>query len=241
MAAAFDDEVVAGVDLRTRIVALGGEMGERARNIEAGERLGAFLDRVGLRDHARREPLEDVQFQPERAVGGAGDLGFQLAQLGGGEAHLAGQRLAMDEGGIERGGQQLVAVLGGDLDEIAEHVVVADFQPAYAGLFGIARLQRGDHAARFVAQRARLVEARVVAFAHESAVALERGQFGGERALQVLRPACRPGGGRKQRVGDFRRDVVQRCQSAGKIGGRQHAVADGGEIARAAAADRQTR
>ena len=104
------------------------------------------------------EPLENLQLEPERALGGAGDLGFQLAQLGGGEAHLPGQRLAVDEGGIERRVQQFVAVLGGDLDEIAEHVVVADFQRADAGFLGIARLQRGDDAARFVAQGAHLVE-----------------------------------------------------------------------------------
>ena len=130
-------------------------------------------------------------------------------------------------------------MLGGDLDEIAEHVVVANFKRADAGLFGIARLQRGDHAAGFVAQAARLVEARVVAFAHEAAVALEGGQFGSERGGQFGgQHAVRAAAG-LQRVGDFRRDILQRRQSAGEIGGRQHAVADGGEIARAAAADRQ--
>ncbi len=145
----------------------------------------------------------------------------------------------MDEGRVERRGEQLVAVLGGDLDEIAEHVVVADFERADAGLFGIFRLQRGDHAARFVAQAARLVECRVVAFAHETAVALERGQFGGERGGKLGgQHAVRSAAGR-QRVGDFRRDIFQRRQSAGEIGGRQHAVADGGEIARPSAADRQ--
>mgnify|MGYP003693927293 CR=1 FL=1 len=51
-----------------------------------------------LRDHARREPLENLELDAERALGGAGDLRFQLAQLGGGEAHLAGERLAVDEG-----------------------------------------------------------------------------------------------------------------------------------------------
>ena len=85
--------------------------------------------------------VENVELEAERALGGAGDLCFQLAQLGGGEAHLAGQRLAVDEGGVERRGHQLVAVLGGHLDEIAEHVVVAHFERAHAGLFGIARLQ----------------------------------------------------------------------------------------------------
>ena len=53
-------------------------------------------------------------------------------------------------------------MLRGDVDKIAEHVVVPDFQRADAGRFGVADLQRGDDAARFVAQRARLVEGRFV-------------------------------------------------------------------------------
>ena len=71
------------------------------------------------------------------------------------------------------GGEQLLAVLRGHLDEIAQHVVVADLERADAGLVRVARLQRRDHAARFIAQRARLVERGVVARAHEAAVALE--------------------------------------------------------------------
>ena len=58
----------------------------------------------------------------------------------------------MDEGRVERRRQQLLAVLRGHLDEIAEHVVVAHLERAHAGLVGVARLQRRDHAARFVAQ-----------------------------------------------------------------------------------------
>ena len=214
MAAAFDDETMTVVDVRPRVIALGGKMRERAGDIEAAERLGAFLDRGALRDDAGSEPLENLEFEPERAVGGAGDLGFQFAQFGGGEAHLAGQRLAVDEGRVERRGQQLVAVLGGDLDEIAEHVVVPDLERADAGFLGIARLQGGDHAAGFVAQRARLVEARVVAFAHEAAVALEGGQFGGERRGKFGgQHAVRAAAG-LQRVGDFRRHILERAPSA---------------------------
>ena len=239
MAAAGDDEVVAVVDDRTRIVALGGEVGESARHVEACERLRAFLDRRGLRNHACRQPLENLQLQPERAVGGAGDLGFQLAQFAAGEAHLAGQRLAVDEGGVERGGRELVAMLGGNLDEIAEHVVVADFQAAHAGFFGVARLQGGDHAARLVAQRARFVQARVVAFAHKAAVTLERGEFRGKRARQFGGQHAVGAAAGLQRAGDVGRHILERRQSAGEVGGRQHAVADGGEIARSAAVNGQ--
>ena len=43
-----------------------------------------------------------------------------------------------------------------------------------------------------------------------------------------------------QGLGDLSRRFLARAKRAGKLGGRQHAVADGGEIARAAAANRQT-
>ena len=51
-------------------------------------------------------------------------------------------------------GSELVAVLRGDLDEIAEHVVVPDLERLHLGVVGVAGLQRGHHPAGFVAQRA---------------------------------------------------------------------------------------
>ncbi len=146
-----------------------------------------MLDFVALRGHSGGQLVEDIELDAERAVGGAGDFRFEVAQFGRGEAHLAGERLPVDEGCVVRRGHQLVAVLRGHLDEIAEHVVVANFQAADAGILGVARLQRGDDAARFVAQGAGLVERGVVAFAHEAAVALEGGQFYGERGGKFRR------------------------------------------------------
>jgi len=51
-----------------------------------------------------------------------------------------------------------LAVLRGHFDEIAEDIVVLDLENANAGFFDVTRLQCGDDAAGFVAQRARLVE-----------------------------------------------------------------------------------
>ena len=130
---ALDDEVEASIDLRPHIVALGGERGERGRDVERGERLGGRLDRGAAAATPRREIVEGLELDAERALGGAGDLRLELAKLGGGEAYLAGERLAVDEGRVERGRQKLVAVLRGHLDEIAEHVVVPDLQRAHAG------------------------------------------------------------------------------------------------------------
>ena len=88
---------------------------------------------------------------------------------------------------LSGGRQQLLAVLRGDFHEVAQHIVVAHFQRAHAGLVRVARLQGRDHAARFIAQRARLVERRVVAGTHEAAVALHVGQFIGERGARAPR------------------------------------------------------
>src|SRR5262249_56932373 len=103
----------------------------------AGGGLGGVLDGGGRRRHRGGEPLERLELDAESAIRGAGDLGFELAQFGGSETHLTGERLAMDEGRVERRRHQSVAVLRRDLDEIAEHVVVADFQRAYRRRVGV--------------------------------------------------------------------------------------------------------
>ena len=50
----------------------------------------------------RAEPLEDLEFQIQCAVAGIGDFGFDLAELRRGEANLSRQRLAVDEGRVQR-------------------------------------------------------------------------------------------------------------------------------------------
>ena len=92
---------------------------------------------------------------------------------------------------FKRRRHQLVAVLRGHLDEIAEHVVVTDLQGLYAGLVGIARLHRRDHAAGLVAQRACFVERCLVACAHEAAVALHKRQLVVKRTRKFLRQRAR--------------------------------------------------
>ena len=191
--------------------------------------------------HHRAEPLEDFQFQPQRAVAGVGDPGFDLAEFGGGEADLAGQRLAMDEGRIQRRGHQLVAVLRRHLDEIAEHIVVADLEALDAGVVGIARLHRGDHEARGVAQIAGFVERALIAFADKAAVALDQRQLFGQRAFEFARQLARRLAQRRHDRNDILRRLVELRQPRQRLVGGEDAVAQAGEIARAAAPDRQPR
>ncbi len=85
-------------------------------------------------------------------------------------------------------------MLRGDLDEIAEHVVVPDLQSLDASIVRIARLHRGDDEPRGVAQIAGLVERGLIAFAHEAAVALDQRQLFGQRASEFAPPVPATGG-----------------------------------------------
>src|SRR5262245_33500042 len=98
MPAALDDEGVTVIDLRPRVVSFGGKLCERARHVEARQRIRADFDIVALRDHLRRQPFENLELEAKRALGGAGDFRFKFAQFGSSEANLSGERLAMNEG-----------------------------------------------------------------------------------------------------------------------------------------------
>ncbi len=241
MAAAGNGESKTAVDIRPRVIAFDRQRRQRRRDVKQRHRVGRFLDRRAGGGDRRGEAIEDVQFQRQRAVGGIGDLGFEFAKLGGGEADLAGRGLAMDERGIERRRHQFIAVLRRDVDEIAEHIVMPDFQRPDAGGLGVAHLQRGDDAARFVAQCPRFVERRLVAGADKTAVAAERRQLLGQRPLQLgsdrgVGPAQRRDGLRK-----LARQRAERRKPRGKFTRRENAVADRRKVARAATADDDAR
>ena len=87
----------AAVDDRAGVVLGCGQHGKRGRHVEHGERLRAGADRIGTGDRLGDQPVEDAELDRQRAVGGVGDLRFQLGELGGGEAHGAGHGLAVDE------------------------------------------------------------------------------------------------------------------------------------------------
>src|SRR4029079_91493 len=111
-----------------------------ARNVEYGQRLGGGLDLIAGGDCRGREPLEHLKLEGKLAVGGVGDFRFELAELGGGESDLTGQGLPVNEGRVQRRAQKLLAMLGGDVDEIAEHIIVRYLQRLDAGVVGVAGL-----------------------------------------------------------------------------------------------------
>src|SRR6516165_9295545 len=97
MATAFDDKDMAVVDVWAGVVALHCQLCECTRDIKTRQRLGAILDVGAFRDHAGCQTLENLQLQPEGALGGTRDLRLELAQFGGGETHLSCEGLAVNE------------------------------------------------------------------------------------------------------------------------------------------------
>ena len=239
MAAAFDGEGERSVDLGPAIALGLGENREGGGDVEHGERLGDRADGLGRIGDRLRELVEDREFDGERPFAGAGDPRLEVGELGGGEADGAGHGLAVDETGVLRRRQEAFGVVGADLDEIAEHVVVLDLQTANLGLAGVARLQAGNHPAALVAEPPRLVELGVVAVADEAAVALQMRQIWPERGGEGFdQPGRRRGDGGRRR-GDLLGEGA--VQPAGDPPGGGETVADGGEIARAAAVEGEPR
>ncbi len=99
MAAAFDGEFQRVIDHRARVILVDRELCQRGRHIEQRERVRRGTQIVAAAATAIAARLvEDLEFKAEGAVAGIGDLGLDFAQLGGGETHLSGECLAMDEG-----------------------------------------------------------------------------------------------------------------------------------------------
>ena len=240
MAALLHVEGAAVIDQRPAPAPGDREIGERGSRVERGEGPRGERQRFGARRHLADEIVEHGELEGERLVGGAGDALLEIAERHGGEAHGARHGLAVDEGGVL---QQLVGMGAGGLDVVAEHVVVADLQGRYSGVAAIAAFQLDDQPAAVVAQGAQLVEFRRIGRRDEAAVAGEQRQIGGERAGQAIDQldvmaeiAAHARQPRRQRR-QLRRPFEQRAQFR-RFGQR---IADGREIARAAAAEAEAR
>src|SRR5579884_4129687 len=127
MATTFDHEGEPVVDLRLDIILLDGELRQRTCDVKPRQGIGAGVYGSRLGKYHVHEALENLELPPQRAVGGGGDFRLELAELGGGEARLPGKRLTVNERCIERRSHQFLAMLGGDLDEIPQHVVCRIF------------------------------------------------------------------------------------------------------------------
>ena len=166
MAAARNREGVAVVDLGTDMALADGKFGERGGDVEDRQRFGDARQHLGRGQRLARHLVEQFFFYGERLIGGLRDAVCERREFVGRKAHGAAHRLAM----AIAGGHQFVGVPTRDFDEIAQHAVMLDLERR-AAFFAIARFERGDHPARFVAQRAHFVERRMGSRPHEAAVA----------------------------------------------------------------------
>ena len=156
----------------------------------------------------RHERVEQRQFHRERGFARLRDAHRQRRQFVGTKTHRRGDRLAMAEGAGALG-QQFVGIGGRQFDEIAQHRIVLDLQRSDPGLAAIARFQPSDHAARFIAKRARFIQRGMRAGKNEPAIAREEGRLGDE---QLFEPAG------QQFDRDQRRRSVQRALASSSPG-----------------------
>lgn len=91
-----DLEGQAVVDARPNVAFGGGQFGKRRGDVECGEHVGRPLDGTARLDRCPRQLGEDGEFDGERSLRCGGDASLEFGELGGREAHGAGQRLTVD-------------------------------------------------------------------------------------------------------------------------------------------------
>ena len=186
MPAALDEEAAAVVHMRAHVILRLREIRQRRGAVQRGECGGGVGDRVLGGEHRARQLVEQRKLPRQRFARGVQDAAFERGKLVRGEAHGVGQRLLVPEHrrmrlGLERGGGA-----GAHLDEIAEHLIVLDFQRLDAGPRRVGRLQLGEHDLGIGGELAQLVKVGVVARRDEAAIAREIGEaFAKSRAKPI--------------------------------------------------------
>ena len=149
----------------------------------------------------------------------------------------------MDEG-LVLARHQPVGVAGRHLDEVAEHVVVADLEAIDAGLAGVSGLQVGNVAPAFVAQHQKLVQRLVVALGDEAAFTSERRKLRLQGAFQMIDQdlvqaeiALAPGQALGQALGQVAQTGIVQGRAQRRCG--RQTLGDGRQIAGSAVAQRE--
>ena len=128
MAGALGLEGGAAVQLRPDGPGLLGPLGQGGGDVQAGAGRRSLPQGIGGGADQVPPGLECGHLDGQGPFARLGDPRVQLGQGHRREPHLAGQGLAMDEGGVQGRAQQGLGRLGRGLDEIAQHPVMPDLQ-----------------------------------------------------------------------------------------------------------------
>jgi len=153
MAAADDQKAVAIVDLRSSIALLIRKLGKAGGNVETRQCLRGPGNAVCELQNLGSQRLELFLLESKRSICGTGDLGLEISQLLGRIAGRVRHALTLHETR-----RHFIPMGRRDLDEIAEHVVMADLERRDANLVLDPRLQLGDMPFGLVAKATMLIE-----------------------------------------------------------------------------------
>ncbi len=176
-----DQHLVGIVDVRLGVVVDGGALGERGQDVECRDRPRRGLDARRLGRYRGAQRLEDLQLPLENPLVGAEHFFFVLLERRRDEPLAAGDRLLAVVVGRHR-----VQIRLGDLDVVAEHAVVADFQRRDAGPRAFPLFHLGDDLFARAADAAQIVELGIDPVPREPAVARQRPWFVDERGLDAI-------------------------------------------------------
>ena len=169
-------EIVVG-DLRAAVGVALGAVGERAENVYFGECGSAQLNLRRECPCKSAQVLKQLNFQCFRLVFGTENAAFHFLEFRRDEAFAVGQGLFADV--VVRDGGQMGFR---DLDEIAEHAVVVDFQRLDSAPLLFLRLQFRDPSLAVRRGGAERIQFRMVSRADHAAVGDGRGRFVDDRA-----------------------------------------------------------
>ena len=214
-----------------------GQFRRRLRRVQQGERVGAGGERVGLCQRAACTSWAKTSALARGgAVAGLGDAAVEVGQFRRGEAGAVGHALAQ---GQFREGAQLLDGGGGHFDDVAKLRVVADLQAGDAVALRVVELHRRQHAAAVVAQAALGIQFAVETGRMTPPSSSRCGAGSASASVSV-----RPGRGDRSPSDGARRLPARAAagppaRPPPDAARGQQSVAQRGEVARAAAVQRQ--
>ena len=193
----FNNRVATGNNIKSQTVIHGwayitlflGQFRERRGNVQLGNPGSNRLQGVGLIQYHLHDIGKMAQFKLQSLSGGISNLGFKLGQFGGGKPHGVGHGLAVDEPFLVVA--QCISVQRRHLDEISQHVVVADLKILHPGLVSVAGLKTGNDLLAFIAQLTLFIQFLIKARSNKISVAGQQWHFISEQLIQVI--CQRPG------------------------------------------------